>query len=152
MVTIKLLISFQFSCGGWQKLNPIPDGHSSWSMFEKMWESNQVSPAPGNSCRKGRLSTVGHLKGWFVINIVRFQKGFDVGVLEMTFFVFLALILAIFGQKYFPIIWSHWTSSLFTFWIFLVLGFFLGCLIFQILNKNISRCPSVTTEATRYSA
>jgi hypothetical protein len=107
MVTIKLLISFQFSCGGWQKLNPIPDGHSSWSMFEKMWESNQVSPAPGNSCRKGRLSTVGRLKGWFVINIFRFQKGFDVGVLEMAFFVFLALILAILSKNWAKIFSNH---------------------------------------------
>jgi len=23
-------------------MNPIPDGHSSWSMFEKMWETNQL--------------------------------------------------------------------------------------------------------------
>ena len=33
---------FQHACGGWEKLNPIPDGHSSWSMFEKLWEVNQL--------------------------------------------------------------------------------------------------------------
>lgn len=33
---------YQHACGGWEKLNPIPDGHSSWSMFEKLWEGNQL--------------------------------------------------------------------------------------------------------------
>ena len=36
------MIHFQHACGGWEKLNPIPDGHSSWSMFEKLWEANQL--------------------------------------------------------------------------------------------------------------
>jgi membrane metallo-endopeptidase-like protein 1 len=33
---------YKYSCGGWEALNPIPDGHSSWSMFEKLWEGNQL--------------------------------------------------------------------------------------------------------------
>jgi hypothetical protein len=34
---------YEYSCGGWESLNPIPDGRSSWSMFEKLWEKNQAS-------------------------------------------------------------------------------------------------------------
>ena len=41
-MTIKC-VSFQHACGGWEKLNPIPDGHSGWSMFEKLWEANQLA-------------------------------------------------------------------------------------------------------------
>ena len=33
----------QYSCGGWETLNPIPDGRTSWSTFEKLWEMNQVN-------------------------------------------------------------------------------------------------------------
>jgi predicted metalloendopeptidase len=33
---------YAYSCGGWERLNPIPDGRSSWSMFEKLWEANQL--------------------------------------------------------------------------------------------------------------
>lgn len=33
---------YKYACGGWERLNPIPDGHSSWSMFEKLWEGNQL--------------------------------------------------------------------------------------------------------------
>ena len=29
---------YKYACGGWEKLNPIPDGHSSWSIFEKILE------------------------------------------------------------------------------------------------------------------
>ena len=40
---LKSFNSFQHACGGWEKLNPIPDGHSGWSMFEKLWEANQLA-------------------------------------------------------------------------------------------------------------
>jgi len=33
---------YKHACGGWEKLNPIPDGHSSWSIFEKILEGNQL--------------------------------------------------------------------------------------------------------------
>ncbi|XP_060614861.2 endothelin-converting enzyme 1 isoform X1 [Anolis sagrei] len=33
---------FRFSCGGWTKANPIPDGHSRWGTFNKLWEHNQA--------------------------------------------------------------------------------------------------------------
>ena len=36
------LVLLQYSCGGWQKMNPIPSGHVTWSKFEKMWEANQL--------------------------------------------------------------------------------------------------------------
>ena len=39
----KWSLFFQHACGGWEKLNPIPDGHSGWSMFEKLWEANQLA-------------------------------------------------------------------------------------------------------------
>ena len=35
---------YSYACGGWKKKNPIPDGRTSWSMFEKLWNENQVSP------------------------------------------------------------------------------------------------------------
>ena len=33
---------YAYACGGWERLNPIPDGKTTWSMFEKLHESNQV--------------------------------------------------------------------------------------------------------------
>lgn len=33
---------YQYACGGWERINPIPDGRTSWSMFEKLWEGNQL--------------------------------------------------------------------------------------------------------------
>jgi len=32
---------YQYSCGGWIKANPIPDGKSSWNTFKKLWQDNQ---------------------------------------------------------------------------------------------------------------
>ena len=34
---------YQYACGGFERQNPIPDGHSNWSMFEKLWEQNQLA-------------------------------------------------------------------------------------------------------------
>uniref|UniRef100_A0A8C6Y9I1 Endothelin-converting enzyme 1 n=1 Tax=Naja naja TaxID=35670 RepID=A0A8C6Y9I1_NAJNA len=34
---------FQYACGGWIKSNPIPDGHSRWGIFNKLWEHNQAA-------------------------------------------------------------------------------------------------------------
>ena len=33
---------YQYACAGWEKITPIPDGRTSWSMFEKLWEGNQL--------------------------------------------------------------------------------------------------------------
>ena len=33
---------YLYSCGGWIKNNPIPDGQSDWSMFKKLTESNEL--------------------------------------------------------------------------------------------------------------
>ncbi|XP_077167865.1 endothelin-converting enzyme 1 isoform X2 [Paroedura picta] len=33
---------FRYACGGWIKANPLPDGHSRWGTFNKLWEHNQV--------------------------------------------------------------------------------------------------------------
>ena len=33
---------YHFSCGGWIKKNPIPDGQSDWSMFKKLTEANEL--------------------------------------------------------------------------------------------------------------
>uniref|UniRef100_A0A6J0SS69 Endothelin-converting enzyme 1 n=2 Tax=Pogona vitticeps TaxID=103695 RepID=A0A6J0SS69_9SAUR len=32
---------FAYACGGWVQANPIPDGHSRWGTFSKLWEHNQ---------------------------------------------------------------------------------------------------------------
>lgn len=34
---------FSYACGGWVKRNPIPDGHSRWGTFNKLWEHNQAA-------------------------------------------------------------------------------------------------------------
>ncbi|XP_063001348.1 endothelin-converting enzyme 1 isoform X2 [Elgaria multicarinata webbii] len=34
---------FSYACGGWIKANPIPDGHSRWGTFNKLWEQNQAT-------------------------------------------------------------------------------------------------------------
>ncbi|XP_042336186.1 endothelin-converting enzyme 1 isoform X2 [Sceloporus undulatus] len=34
---------FSYACGGWIKANPIPDGHSRWGTFNKLWEHNQAT-------------------------------------------------------------------------------------------------------------
>ncbi|KAM6434597.1 endothelin-converting enzyme 1 isoform 1-T1 [Liasis olivaceus] len=34
---------FGYACGGWIKSNPIPDGHSRWGTFNKLWEHNQAA-------------------------------------------------------------------------------------------------------------
>ncbi|KAM7398723.1 hypothetical protein PAMP_018040 [Pampus punctatissimus] len=33
---------YQFSCGGWMRKNPLPDGRSRWSTFNSIWEQNQA--------------------------------------------------------------------------------------------------------------
>uniref|UniRef100_A0ACB8EEA6 Endothelin-converting enzyme 1 n=1 Tax=Sphaerodactylus townsendi TaxID=933632 RepID=A0ACB8EEA6_9SAUR len=33
---------FRYACGGWIKTNPLPDGHSRWGTFNKLWEHNQA--------------------------------------------------------------------------------------------------------------
>ncbi|XP_025059499.1 endothelin-converting enzyme 1 isoform X3 [Alligator sinensis] len=33
---------FSYACGGWIKANPVPDGHSRWGTFNKLWEHNQA--------------------------------------------------------------------------------------------------------------
>ncbi|XP_066494010.1 endothelin-converting enzyme 1 isoform X2 [Tiliqua scincoides] len=33
---------FGFACGGWIQANPVPDGHSRWGTFNKLWEHNQA--------------------------------------------------------------------------------------------------------------
>eukprot|EP00064_Thunnus_orientalis_P020848 superscaffoldBa00005980_g20998 len=33
---------YQFSCGGWIRKNPLPDGRSRWSTFNSIWEQNQA--------------------------------------------------------------------------------------------------------------
>ena len=33
---------YLYSCGGWIKSNPIPDGQSDWSMFKKLTEANEL--------------------------------------------------------------------------------------------------------------
>src|SRR5258708_37531753 len=31
---------YQFSCGGWQKNNPIPPDQTSWSVYRKLYQDN----------------------------------------------------------------------------------------------------------------
>lgn len=33
---------FGYACGGWIQANPVPDGHSRWGTFNKLWEHNQA--------------------------------------------------------------------------------------------------------------
>ncbi len=33
---------YQYSCGGWIKDNPLPDGKSIWGTFGKLWQENQL--------------------------------------------------------------------------------------------------------------
>ncbi|XP_022241235.1 endothelin-converting enzyme homolog isoform X2 [Limulus polyphemus] len=33
---------YQYSCGGWIKSNPLPDGKSIWGTFGKLWQENQL--------------------------------------------------------------------------------------------------------------
>ncbi|KAL8198225.1 UNVERIFIED_CONTAM: Endothelin-converting enzyme 1 [Gekko kuhli] len=33
---------FRYACGSWIKTNPLPDGHSRWGTFNKLWEHNQA--------------------------------------------------------------------------------------------------------------
>nr|XP_039334643.1 endothelin-converting enzyme 2 isoform X7 [Saimiri boliviensis boliviensis] len=33
---------YQFSCGGWIRRNPLPDGHSRWNTFNSLWDQNQA--------------------------------------------------------------------------------------------------------------
>ncbi|CAL9684555.1 unnamed protein product [Knipowitschia caucasica] len=52
---------YQFSCGGWIRKNPLPDGRSRWSTFNSIWEQNQNllkhllenGTFPGNSSSGG---------------------------------------------------------------------------------------------------
>ncbi|XP_033618492.1 EEF1AKMT4-ECE2 readthrough transcript protein isoform X2 [Fukomys damarensis] len=33
---------YQFSCGGWIRRNPLPDGRSRWNTFNSLWDQNQA--------------------------------------------------------------------------------------------------------------
>ncbi|XP_027731130.1 endothelin-converting enzyme 2 isoform X4 [Vombatus ursinus] len=33
---------YQFSCGGWMRRNPLPDGRSRWNTFNSLWDQNQA--------------------------------------------------------------------------------------------------------------
>uniref|UniRef100_T1IUV5 Peptidase M13 N-terminal domain-containing protein n=1 Tax=Strigamia maritima TaxID=126957 RepID=T1IUV5_STRMM len=33
---------YQYSCGGWIKKNPIPEGRSFWGIFDQLWQENQL--------------------------------------------------------------------------------------------------------------
>ncbi|XP_029418490.1 endothelin-converting enzyme 2 isoform X3 [Nannospalax galili] len=33
---------YQFSCGGWIRRNPLPNGHSRWNTFNSLWDQNQA--------------------------------------------------------------------------------------------------------------
>ncbi|NWJ03054.1 ECE2 enzyme, partial [Crypturellus undulatus] len=33
---------YQYSCGGWIKRNPLPNGRSKWSTFNSIWDQNQA--------------------------------------------------------------------------------------------------------------
>ncbi|GIY92266.1 endothelin-converting enzyme homolog [Caerostris extrusa] len=33
---------YQYSCGGWIRANPLPDGKSIWGTFGKLWQENQI--------------------------------------------------------------------------------------------------------------
>lgn len=33
---------YQFSCGGWIRKNPLPDGRSRWNTFNSLWDQNQA--------------------------------------------------------------------------------------------------------------
>ncbi|XP_053420283.1 endothelin-converting enzyme 2 isoform X3 [Nycticebus coucang] len=33
---------YQFSCGGWIRRNPLPDGRSRWNTFNNLWDQNQA--------------------------------------------------------------------------------------------------------------
>ncbi|XP_075426969.1 endothelin-converting enzyme 2 isoform X1 [Ascaphus truei] len=33
---------YQFSCGGWMRRNPLPDGRSRWNTFNSIWDQNQA--------------------------------------------------------------------------------------------------------------
>lgn len=34
---------YEYACGGWIKKNPMPDGMSTWGIFENMEQRNQVA-------------------------------------------------------------------------------------------------------------
>ena len=40
--------------------NPIPDGHSNWSMFEKLWEQNQLAMKNALEALKKAAKTAGN--------------------------------------------------------------------------------------------
>ena len=57
---------YQFSCGGWQKLNPIPADQSSWSVYGKLTNENQqflwgilASLPPGTANRTPNQQKIG---------------------------------------------------------------------------------------------
>ena len=63
MIFFPLFLS-QYACGNWAKTNPIPDGKSHWSTFDKLWQDNQrvmrvlleekVDDRRCSSCEKAR--------------------------------------------------------------------------------------------------
>uniref|UniRef100_S4RL21 Peptidase M13 N-terminal domain-containing protein n=1 Tax=Petromyzon marinus TaxID=7757 RepID=S4RL21_PETMA len=34
---------YGFACGRWERLNPLPDGHSRWTTFSSVWRQNQAT-------------------------------------------------------------------------------------------------------------
>ncbi|KAI1283087.1 Endothelin-converting enzyme 1 [Halotydeus destructor] len=34
---------YKYSCGGWIKTNPLPDGKTIWGSFNKLWQENQLT-------------------------------------------------------------------------------------------------------------
>lgn len=34
---------FQYACGRWIRMNPIPEGKSIWGTFDRLWQDNQVA-------------------------------------------------------------------------------------------------------------
>ena len=33
---------YQYACGQWIRMNPIPEGKSIWGTFDRLWQENQV--------------------------------------------------------------------------------------------------------------
>lgn len=33
---------FQYACGRWIRMNPIPEGKSTWGTFDRLWQDNQI--------------------------------------------------------------------------------------------------------------
>jgi endothelin-converting enzyme/putative endopeptidase len=56
---------YKFSCGGWQKNNPIPADQSGWSVYAKLGNENQqFLLGNSRSRRKSKESHPGATEGW----------------------------------------------------------------------------------------